>query len=73
MQNENVILYTVHCPKCNILEKKLQQKGVEYNINEDLEGMLARGFKEAPMLEVDGEIYDFGKAVKWVNALGGIN
>ena len=33
--------------------------------NEDI--MKSKGMLSAPNLEVDGEIMDFGKAVKWVN------
>ena len=69
--NKNVILYTIHCPKCTILEKKLASKNIKFTISEDIEIMMNKGFKSAPMLEVDGEIYDFGQAVKWINAIGG--
>ena len=69
--NKRVVLYTAHCQKCDILERKLQAKGIKYETNEDIEEMLARGFQTAPMLEVDGEVYDFGKAIKWVNSFGG--
>lgn len=69
--NKNVILYTIHCPKCNILEKKLASKNIDFKISEDIETMMSKGFKTAPMLEVDGMAYDFSQAVKWVNTIGG--
>lgn len=67
--NKNIILYTAHCPKCNILEKKLISKNINFKINEDLEEMINKGFTSAPMLEVDGEIYDYKQAVNWVNSM----
>lgn len=70
-QNKNVILYTIHCPKCNVLEKKLASKNIDFTISEDIETMMNKGFKSAPMLEVNGTAYDFSQAVKWVNAIGG--
>ena len=51
----NIILYTTHCPQCNILEKKLQASGIEYTTSEDVQKMLELGFKSAPVLVVDDE------------------
>ena len=64
---DKIILYSTHCPKCNILEKKLKGKGISYTEVNDVDEMLDKGFTEIPMLEVDGVIYTFGEAVKWVN------
>lgn len=61
-----VILYSTHCPKCKVLEKKLQDKKIKYDEVNDIDVMQAKGFMSAPMLEVDGEIMDFGKAIKWI-------
>ena len=69
--NKSIILYTVHCPKCNVLEKKLTSKNISFKVDEDLEEMMEKGFTSAPMLEVNGEIYDFGQAIKWINSIGG--
>lgn len=62
-----ITLYTTHCPKCNILKQKLDKKNIEYNINEDVETMINKGFSSVPVLEVDNEILDFVNAIKWVN------
>ena len=61
------ILYTTHCPKCNVLEKKLESKNIEFKICEDIDLMLSKGIQQAPYLEVDNELMDFSKAIKWVN------
>ena len=63
----NVILYSTHCPRCNVLEEKLEDAGIEYELIEDQKIMEEKGFMSAPMLEVDGDVMDFTKAVKWVN------
>lgn len=63
------ILYSTGCPKCNVLKKKLTQKGVDFKLIEDADAMISKGFMSAPMLEVDGNAMDFMDAVKWVNAL----
>lgn len=63
-----VTLYTTHCPKCIILEKKLQDKNIEYQVCDDVDLMLSKGMQEAPYLEVEEkEIMNFSKAIKWVN------
>lgn len=61
-----VILYTTNCPKCKVLETKLNEKNITYTEETDLEVMQQKGFSMAPMLEVNGEIYDFSKAIQWV-------
>ena len=33
----NVNFYTIHCPKCDVLEKKLNNKNIKYNLNVTLE------------------------------------
>ena len=65
-----VVLYRTHCPKCKVLEIKLKQKGIEYTEVDDVEFMKEKGFKSAPMLEIDGEtLLTFGEAVKWISGV----
>lgn len=64
---DKITLYTTHCPKCTILEKKLTDKNIKFEIVDDLNIMIEKGFLTAPMLEVNEEILDFGNAVKWIN------
>ena len=35
-----VVLYTTHCPKCEILAKKLTEKGVGFEVVTDVDEML---------------------------------
>lgn len=63
----SVTLYTTHCPKCKVLEKKLNSKNINYNEVTDTNIMISKGFTSTPMLEVDGTIMDFSEANKWVN------
>lgn len=64
----NIILYEHGCPRCKVLKAKLDQKGIQYKTVNDVEAMKAKGFNEAPKLEVDGAIYDFKEAVVWIGA-----
>lgn len=61
-----VILYSTHCPRCKVLTVKLQQKEIVFEEVNDVEVMTAKGFKEAPKLEVDGVVMDFKQAVDWL-------
>lgn len=61
-----ITLYTTYCPKCKVLEAKLQQKGLEFTLIDDQDLMIEKGFMEAPILEVDGETMDFTTAITWV-------
>lgn len=62
-----VILYTTHCPKCSVLEKKLAAKNISYTEITDIDVMTNKGFYAVPILEVDGTIMDFKEANTWVN------
>ena len=64
-----VVFYTIDCPKCHVLESKLKAKRVVFEECRDIEIMQEKGFKSAPMLEVDGTAMNFGDAVKWINNL----
>lgn len=64
----NVILFSTHCPKCNVLESKLKQKNIDYEEVNDVDAMVQKGFTTVPMLEVDGVVYDFKQAVEWIGA-----
>lgn len=61
-----VILYEHGCPRCKVLKSKLDQSGIEYENVNDIEVMKAKGFNEAPKLEVDGVVMGFKEAVKWI-------
>ena len=63
----DVKLYSTHSPKCIILEKKLNQKNISFEEINDIDVMTAKGFMQAPMLEVDGEVMDFKQANDWIN------
>lgn len=63
-------LYTVDCPKCKILEKKLEQAGVKYEVCRDRDEMEQKGFDFMPVLEVDGQIMNYSDATNWINERG---
>lgn len=65
----DIKFYTTHCPKCLVLEKKLKNSGLEYQIITDIESMKATGKLTSPLLEVDGRIMEFSEAVSFLNSI----
>lgn len=64
-----IILYSTHCPRCEVLEEKLKSKGIEYIEENSVEVMQTKGVMSVPVLEYNGELFDFGKAIKLINSL----
>ena len=49
-----IVLYSNHCPKCDITKAKLDAKNIEYTLIDDAEWLSQNGFDQMPVLEVDG-------------------
>lgn len=68
---DSIILYSLHCPKCKVLELKLQKAGIEFTIidNEDtvVEVGKANHILDVPILQVGDNFYNFTNAVKYIN------
>lgn len=64
-----IILYTINCPKCNVLEKKLSEKNIPFISISDIEVFHEKHFQVFPMLEVNGEVMGFKQAVDWINGV----
>ena len=62
-----IVLYSIFCPKCKILEKKLDNAKIEYTICTDEDEIKAKGMDLMPVLEVNGKRMGFKEAVDWVN------
>ena len=63
-----ITIYTTStCPKCKILKKKLEEKGIEYKEFNDEDEMQRMGILSVPVMDVDGEQLDFPAAIKYVN------
>lgn len=63
---EKIVVYSSGCPRCNTLKKKLDIKGVKYEVFDDVDKMIEMGLTEVPILEVDGTKMSFSEAVKWI-------
>ena len=70
-----ITLYTIHCPRCKILEMKLKQFGIPHEVVDDDDTVVKvgrdHGIVGAPFMDVDGEFLKFEDAVKFVNSKRG--
>lgn len=64
-----IILYTNHCPKCNILKKMLDDRNIEYSEFCDIEKMINMGLSDMPVLSIDGQMYNFHDSINWVKGI----
>ena len=63
----NIILYTVDCPKCKVLEKKLNNANISFEVCKDTKLMAEKNISKLPMLEVNGKMLTFKEAVDMIN------
>ena len=64
-----IVLYTIDCPNCLILEKKLKAKNIEFLKISDKETIVAKGLGDSsfPVLEVNGVMMSYKTANQWIN------
>lgn len=63
-----ITLYSTNCPRCKVIEKKLDLKNIEYSINTNIEEMVNLGFLQAPILKIDDDKFlNFTEANAWIN------
>lgn len=64
-----ITLYTIDCPKCRIIEKKLNSLNINFNICKDIKLMEEKDINLLPVLEVNEKLMDFKEANNWINNL----
>ena len=64
-----IVLYTIDCPNCLVLEKKLKAKNIEFLKVSDKDTIIAKGFGSSafPILEVGDAIMNYKTAIQWIN------
>lgn len=63
-------LYTKDdCSRCDMIKDKLNSKGIPFNEIKDEKVILSLGIDFLPVLEVEGELLDLGKANNYINSL----
>lgn len=69
MSDVRYIVYTTHCPKCNVLESKLKKASIAYDVTDDIQPVIDAGFMSAPVLydKIEEKYYQFSDAIKLIN------
>jgi len=63
----NVIMYTTHCPRCEVLKTKLLNKKIAFEEETSIVKMKELGVDNVPVLNINGELKNFTEAIKWIN------
>ena len=64
-----VVFYTIDCPQCLLVERKLKEKCIPYEEKNDIEEMISLGFKHAPILVVDDKVMGVKDALNWIKTI----
>lgn len=65
-------LYTIECPACNVLMKKLMMKDIPFVKITDPKAFEDLNIEVFPMLQIDdGPLMSYSEALKWLKTLGG--
>ena len=67
---DKAILYSINCPRCNVLKDKLDGQDVDYVIATDVKVIREKGITQLPMLEVGGALMNFSEALMWLQGSG---
>ena len=62
----DVVLYTIGCPACQILEKRLDASGIEYRVVTEEKEFDELGIDKFPVLGVNGKLMNYPEANDWV-------
>ena len=65
----DVVFYSTDCPKCKVLKAKLDSKGIDYTIFNDVDRMVEMGITTVPNLMVNGKLMNFKESIDWLNSL----
>ena len=68
-----VTLFSTHCPKCRVLELKLKQKNIPFDVIDDVNTVIKvgqdKGILSAPILKIEDRYLDFQNALAEINSL----
>lgn len=68
MPMADVLVYTKEgCPRCNLLKKRLMDNNILFNICDDEQVIVDKGYDLLPVMVVDGKEYDYAHAMQWLS------
>lgn len=67
---DKLVLYSSGCPKCKVVELKLKQKNIEFELIEDENKVVeigkANNILSVPILQVNDKYLDFSSAINYI-------
>lgn len=73
VKSNNFILYSTGCPKCKVVEMKLKQAGIEFEVISDIDEVVTfgklHGIMSAPILAIGDKVFDFTAAVSYLREI----
>lgn len=67
--NNDVVLYTTGCPVCKALKNALDQAGIAYSENNNIETMKQLGISSVPVLSVNGRLMNAPEAFQYIKVI----
>lgn len=65
-----IVFYTIHCPKCKILQQLLSDKHLDFEIVDNKDEVLKvadeNHIQSAPFAIIDGKCYDTKELQEWI-------
>lgn len=61
-----IVLYSTNCPACKILEAKLTNANINFQINNDIDKIISMGFTSAPILQINENFLTYKQAIEWL-------
>lgn len=59
--------YSTNCPRCHVLQKKLDSKNIQYELHTDTQEMIDLGLVNAPALQLEeGQLLNFKQSIEWI-------
>lgn len=69
-----ITFYSLHCPKCKVLEKLMKEKNIEYTLvdSEDIVLKVAdeNNIVGMPFADIDGQIFNTKQLQNFINERG---
>jgi len=68
-EKQMIILYSNDCKNCKLLKSRLDLKNVQYEISNDMDFLIQKGFKSVPILKKDDQFMTFFEAIQWLKEI----
>lgn len=66
---DKITLYSTGCPMCKMVEEKLKNKEIPFEINSNIEEMQQKGIVNVPVAEIDGTLMKTKEILNWMETV----